>query len=110
MPKEFPVPREQQTEKYWQLLNNIIDPEVGIGIVDMGLIYDVEIDKDGLAVIKMTLTSPSCPVGEILVQQAHDTMITQAENVKAARVDIVWEPMWTHQRIDQDIRDLLFGI
>ncbi len=110
MPKKFPVPREEQTEHYWKVLNEVIDPEVGIGLVDLGLIYDVEIDKKGLATIKMTLTSPSCPVGPVLVQQVEDIMVVEIEEVKRAQVEIVWEPMWTSEKIDPDLKELMFGL
>lgn len=109
MPKDFPTPLEQQTQPHWELLNEIIDPEVGIGIVDMGLVYSVEIDKEGTANVKMTFTSPSCPAGPMLVHQVEDTMLTQVEGVKKAYVQVVWEPMWNQEMINPDVKDLMFG-
>ncbi len=109
MSKKFPVPLEERTQEYWKKLNTIIDPEVGIGIVDLGLVYDVEVNDKNEAQVKMTFTSPSCPVGPILVQQVQDTMITQVKGIKGATVEVVWEPTWNQEFIDEDIREMMFG-
>lgn len=109
MTKEYPVPPEKRTQDYWKKLNTVIDPEVGIGVVDLGLIYDVDINKQGEAHIKMTLTSPACPVGPVLVQQVEDTMLTQVKGVTKASVEITWEPTWNQEFIDEDIREMMFG-
>lgn len=104
-----PIPHEQRTEKYWQRLNTIIDPEIGIGIVDLGLIYKVDINKKGHAIVYMTLTTPTCPAGPVLVQQVQDEMQLQ-ENVKSVEVQIVWDPAWNQQMITPEIREMMFGI
>lgn len=101
------TPRDQHTEKYWQRLNTIIDPEIGIGLVDLGLIYKVEIEKKK-ATVYMTLTSPSCPVGPVLVQQVQDEMLNYP-GIKDAEVQIVWDPPWNQNMIDPDIREMMFG-
>ena len=103
--KTFPVPPEQRTQPYWTLLNNIIDPEVGIGVVDLGLIYDVAIKNDAAAVT-MTLTSMGCPVGPSIMRQIKEE-IEKFPGVKKAAVNLVWEPVWTPDRIDPDVRAML---
>lgn len=107
--KITPIPAEQRTEKYWQRLNTIIDPEIGIGLVDLGLIYKISIDKKGLATVYMTLTSPMCPVGPVLVQQVQDEMRLQ-EKVKNVDVQIVWDPAWNQEMINPEIREMMFGL
>lgn len=100
-----PVPREQRTQKYWALFNTVIDPEIGVGIVDLGLIYDVDI-KDGHATITMTLTSMGCPVGPSITRQVEDTA-KEIENVKEVSINLVWDPIWTPDRINPDVRAML---
>ena len=103
--KTFPVPPEQRTQNYWALLNNVIDPELGIGIVDLGLIYDVEI-TNGRAVVTMTLTSMGCPVGPSIIHQVEEEM-EQVSGVEEVAVNLVWEPVWTPDRINPDVRAML---
>lgn len=103
--KIFPVPPEKRTQKYWGLLNEVVDPEVGIGVVDLGLIYDVEI-KNEHALVTMTLTSMGCPVGPSIIQQVQ-TVITQIPDVKTAAVNLVWDPVWTPDRINPEVRAML---
>lgn len=105
MKKFFPIPPELRTEKYWALLNGVIDPELGIGIVDLGLIYDVEI-KNGHATITMTLTSMGCPVGPSIIHQVEEEM-EQVFGVEEVAVNLVWEPIWTPERMNPDIRAML---
>jgi len=103
--KTFPVPPEQRTEKYWELFNGVIDPEIGIGIVDLGLIYNVEINNE-LATVTMTLTSMGCPVGPSIIHQVED-VAKEIPGVKEAVVTLVWEPVWTPDRINPDVRSML---
>ncbi len=105
MTKTFPVPKENRTEKYWELFNGVIDPEIGIGIVDLGLIYDVEI-TNGHAVVTMTLTSMGCPVGPSIIHQVED-VAKEIPGVNEAVVTLVWEPVWTPDRINPDVRSML---
>lgn len=100
-----PVPAEKRTEEYWSLLNNIFDPEIGIGLVDLGLIYNVEIKKDKM-IVTMTLTSMGCPFGASIVEQIKDEMLNLPK-IKKVTVDIVWDPIWTVDRINPDIRAVL---
>ena len=109
MSEIIPTPREKRTEKYWKEVNKVIDPEMGLGLVDIGLIYNIDIDKNGLATVIMTLTSPGCPVGPQLIQQVEERM-RRYEGVKRVDVQITWEPMWHQEMLDRDIRDMLFGI
>lgn len=106
MPKKiFPVPPEQRTEPYWALLNNVIDPELGIGIVDLGLIYDVDI-KNGQATITMTLTSMGCPVGPSIISQVEERS-EEIPGVEKVTVKLVWEPAWNADRMNPDVRAML---
>lgn len=88
--------------------NEIIDPEIGIGIVDLGLIYGVTLDGRR-AIITMTLTSMGCPVGPMIVEQI-ETLVPQiVDEIDHADVVITWEPAWSPERMKPDIRDMLFN-
>lgn len=103
-----PVPKEKRTEPYWQSLNEVIDPELNIGVVDLGLIYRVDIKEDQTAVIYMSLTSPMCPYGPTIIMQIEDKMRLEP-NVKQVYTEIVWDPPWSQEMIDEDIRLMYFG-
>ncbi len=105
--KPFPVPKDQRTEPYWKELNKVIDPELGVGVVDLGLIYNVEIDGEN-ATVTMTLTSPGCPVGPQIMHQVELAMLG-IDGITSPRVEITWDPPWNQDLIDQDIRDLMWG-
>ena len=100
------TPLEERNSHYWTELNEIIDPEVGIGIVDLGLIYNISISEDGEAHILMTLTSPACPVGAVLQQQVHDRMII-LDDIISCYVELTFDPPWTSDMIDPNIREMM---
>lgn len=107
--KIVPTPKEKRKEPYWKELNKIIDPELNLGIVDLGLIYTVKISKKGTATITMTFTSPACPVGPLILQQIEDRMRLY-KDIKDVYIDIVWNPPWSQELIDPDIRELMLGL
>ena len=78
-------------------LQGVLDPELGISIVDMGLIYEVEEDK-GAIDIDMTLTNPACPMAAVIVNSVEDA-VSKVEGVKSVRVNLVFDPPWTPERI-----------
>lgn len=106
--KEFPRPRDQRTEPFWKQLNKVIDPELNIGVVDLGLIYDVDVRKDGSAVVVMTLTTPTCPVGPQLISEVETQMLKQ-KGIKKACTEIVWEPYWSDEMVDPAIKAMIWG-
>lgn len=83
----------------------MLDPEIGIGVVDLGLIYDVEINNSR-ATVTMTLTSMGCPVGPSIIHQVEDAA-KEIPGVTEAVVNLVWEPAWTPDRINPDVRSML---
>ncbi|MEE8488418.1 MAG: metal-sulfur cluster assembly factor [Gemmatimonadota bacterium] len=92
-------------EQVREALKGVIDPELGLNIVDLGLIYDVEVE-DGLATVTMTLTSPGCPAGGMIMSSAQEAA-RGTEGVNDADVRLVWKPFWTPDRIDPDVRAAL---
>ncbi|RXK18745.1 metal-sulfur cluster assembly factor [Macrococcus sp. DPC7161] len=75
-------------------LENVIDPELGIDIVNLGLVYHVDMDDDGLVTVEMTLTSMGCPMGPQIIDQVK-TALGELPEVKETEVNIVWNPPWS---------------
>jgi len=88
-----------------KVLRGVKDPELDLNIVDIGLVYDVDV-KEGEVSVKMTLTSPGCPSGPEIVGDA-DRAIRALDGVTSVDIEIVWEPYWTPERIDPRVRAYL---
>jgi metal-sulfur cluster biosynthetic enzyme len=84
-------------EQARRALHGVVDPELGLDIVDLGLVYAIREEGGGVAV-EMTLTTPGCPVSESLPVDA--TRVLEAVLGVPVRVDVVWDPPWTPDRID----------
>jgi FeS assembly SUF system protein len=89
-------------------LRGIHDPEIPVNIYDLGLIYRLDIDDDGNVSITMTLTTPGCPVAGTMPGQV-ECAVREVPGVRSARVELVWDPPWTRDRLD-DITRLELGL
>ena len=89
-----------------QALMLVMDPELGINIVDMGLIYHLDFTDPSCIVVTMTLSSAYCPMGDSIVQGVENTLQQQFPN-KAIVINLVWEPIWTPDRISEEGKILL---
>ena len=89
-------------------LSTVFDPEIPVNIYELGLIYDVAVDRQGLAVIQMTLTAPGCPAAVTLPAEVQGK-VKGIEGVSDARVDLVWDPPWDKDRMS-DAAKLQLGI
>ena len=87
-------------------LRQVKDPEINLSVIDLGLIYDVEVSDEGEVDIKMTLTSPGCPSGPEMLGDV-DRVVRALEGVTDVNVELVWEPYWTPERIDPKVRSFL---
>ncbi|MDJ1111011.1 MULTISPECIES: metal-sulfur cluster assembly factor [Macrococcus] len=74
-------------------LENVIDPELGIDIINLGLVYNVDMDDDGLCTVEMTLTSMGCPMGPQIIDQVK-TALGELPEIKETEVNVVWNPVW----------------
>jgi FeS assembly SUF system protein len=86
----------------------VFDPEIPVDIWELGLIYDVFVTPEGVAAIRMTLTAPNCPAAQILPGQVADAA-KSVDGVTDAKVDVVWEPGWTKDRMS-DLAKLQLGM
>lgn len=86
----------------WLALKNVIDPELGINIVDLGLVYVVKVEK-GIVEIEMTLTSPGCPLAPI-IDQLVKSEVNALKGVKGIELKLVWDPPWSVEMIEESAR------
>ena len=87
-------------EKIVEALRTVYDPEIPVNIYELGLIYDVSVDADGKAAIRMTLTSPACPAAEMLPPEV-ETKARGVPGVTHVDLDLVWDPPWTPEMMSE---------
>jgi metal-sulfur cluster biosynthetic enzyme len=90
-------------------LRTVVDPEIGINIVDLGLIYGIDIEEDGKVEVQMTLTSPACPMGGVIQAQAHQA-VKKLPWVKDAKIQLVWAPRWDPREMASEDARMELGI
>lgn len=81
-------------------LENVIDPELGIDIVNLGFIYDIDLDEDGLCTVTMTLTTMGCPLAAHIEQDVQRAL-SDIPEVKETYVNIVWDPPWDKDKMSR---------
>ncbi len=101
-PKKF-----DESSPYYHVLNQVVDPELGIGIADMGIIYGVT-EKKGVVNVVMTLTSMGCPAGPQITTDI-DAILHLQDNVKDVQIEVVWEPAWNPDMMKPELKAMLFG-
>jgi len=83
-----------------QALRGVNDPEVGVNIVDLGLVYSAEIRGDQVRVV-MTMTTPACPMHSYLTEEVREAILVQYEEVENVSVELIWDPPWSPQMISE---------
>ena len=86
-------------EKIVEEIKKIYDPELPVNIYDLGLVYDIKV-KEKKAIIKMTLTSPNCPVAESLPKEVKDSAM-QVDEIEDVDLELVWDPPWTKDMMSE---------
>lgn len=94
---------EMIKERILTSLETVIDPELGIDIVNLGLIYEVEFEATGATVIKMTLTTMGCPLADVLTEQIHEAL-KEVPEVTTIEVKLVWYPAWSTDKMSRYAR------
>jgi metal-sulfur cluster biosynthetic enzyme len=90
-------------------LRTVVDPEIGVNIIDLGLVYAIEIKEEGNVLVKMTLTSPACPLGAVIQGQVHQAVV-KLPWVKEAKVELVWSPRWDPREMASEDARMELGI
>lgn len=97
-------------ELVWETLKTCFDPEIPVNIVDLGLVYDLAVEKNPagnhVVEVKMTLTAPGCGMGPVIAEDARQK-IAALPTVESAKVHIVWDPQWVPQMISENGRKVL---
>lgn len=94
------------TDMVYEKLNSVVDPEIGIDIVSLGLVYDVKVDDNNDISVKMTMTVPGCPLAGMIVADAQN-VLEEMEGVGEVKVELVWDPPWSPDMIKSDIKKKL---
>ena len=85
--------QERMIAEIYEALHNVYDPELGVNIVDLGLVYNVDLREDGFVTITMTLTTPGCPMHES-IGEGVGAALQPIEGVSGGTIQLVWEPRW----------------
>ena len=108
MTEEIPTPHcsAPTPEAVRKALRAVKDPELNLNIIDIGLVYDVEVTEQGGVQVRMTLTSPGCPAGTEIIDDVK-RVLTDMEGVESVDVELVWDPYWTPDKMDPRVRAFL---
>ena len=93
----------EKEEQVLKMLKTVFDPEIPVNIYDLGLIYKVDIQDDGVCDIDMTLTAPSCPAADFLVEDI-EQRVRSVEGITKVNVNIVFEPVWTKDMMSEEAK------
>ena len=93
-------------EQVRENLKNVYDPEIGVNIVDLGLIYDVNVADSGDVLVTMTLTSLGCPLGPVIVQEVNNAL-KDLPGIGETDVKLVWSPPWSPELMSEEAKDEL---
>ncbi len=93
----------EKEEKIVEMLKTVFDPEIPVNIYDLGLIYKVDLQDTGILNVDMTLTAPSCPAADFLVEDIRQKLAT-IDGVTEVRVNLVFEPEWTKDMMSEEAK------
>lgn len=86
-----------------EAISKVYDPEIPVNIYELGLIYDIDVNSENVVQINMTLTSPACPSAQALPLEV-ERRVREVPGVAAAKVDVVWEPTWTMEKMSEEAK------
>jgi metal-sulfur cluster biosynthetic enzyme len=93
------------TQRFWEALTEVQDPEMPVNLVDLGLIYGIT-ERDGVVDVDLTFTAMGCPASEFILEDVRERLMLEA-GVIEVRVNVVWDPPWTVARMTEAGRDAL---
>jgi FeS assembly SUF system protein len=94
------IDRERLKDAVIETLRRIYDPEIPVNIFDLGLVYGVDVDERGSVSIRMTLTAPGCPVAQTFPGTV-ESAVRNLRGITSAKVELVWDPPWTQDRMSE---------
>lgn len=97
------MPQTVTQEEVFEALKTVYDPEIPVNVVDLGLIYEVQVNDDNNVYVQLTLTSPGCGMGPHIAQQA-EWAIQDVEGVEEVEIELVFDPPWTPELISEEAR------
>ena len=100
MPTLTEMPSEEDIR---EALKTVYDPEIGVNIIDLGLVYGIAVEEEGLVKIEMTLTSPGCPLSHVIGAQVREAL-DGMPGVTDIKLDLVWTPPWNPTRMSEDAK------
>jgi len=93
----------EKEEEVLRMLKTVFDPEIPVNIYDLGLIYKIDIQEDGICLIDMTLTAPSCPAADFLIEDI-EQKVGSIEGITKVQVNLVFEPEWTKDMMSEEAK------
>ena len=97
--KENIIDKEEIIEK----IKTVFDPEIPVNIYDLGLVYNIDIDSNNNIAIKMTLTTPNCPVADSMPQKVGESF-ANIKGISSIKVELVWDPKWSKDMMSEDAK------
>ena len=98
-----PQEKTQLEERIVDVLKTVYDPEIPVNIFDLGMIYKIDVQDDGSVEMDMTFTSPACPAADFILEDVR-TKVESVEGIKAANVNLVFEPEWDKSMMTEEAR------
>jgi metal-sulfur cluster biosynthetic enzyme len=98
------MPEPAVADDLWEAMKDVVDPELGINVVDLGLVYDVHVDEGNVATLDMTLTSAACPLTDVIEDQTRAALDGLVDSFS---INWVWMPPWGPDKITDDGREML---
>ncbi|MEN9325452.1 MAG: hypothetical protein RL414_1206 [Actinomycetota bacterium] len=99
--------KQASVDDITEAMKDVIDPELGINVIDLGLVYDLRVDESNIAILDMTLTSAACPLQDVIEDQTRSVLQDITSDVK---INWVWMPPWAPNKITDDGREQLRSI
>ncbi|MFH5210224.1 metal-sulfur cluster assembly factor [Antrihabitans spumae] len=105
-PVELSAEDQQRIEDLEEAMRDVVDPELGINVVDLGLVYGIAVDEDDVCLLDMTLTSAACPLTDVIEDQSRNALV-RTGLVSELKINWVWVPPWGPDKITDDGREQL---
>jgi len=101
------INKEQLRSKVIAALKEAYDPEIPVNVYDLGLVYGIDVDDEGNVEISMTLTAVGCPMAGLIIYRIEEEVRSKVPEAKSVKVKLVWEPVWSPERITPEGREML---